>query len=177
MLWVLKHPQRITFNIYIYICVCVCVCVCVYTLAKVAQLVRVNTEKCGPNKWHMVLGSNPSTNDTLNLLSIGCCGVVGTLRFGSPWRVLRAYPWKAPWLSKKKKSVFVYTVHICVCVYMHLFFKTISYCFTIFPFFFSFFFFVIWTSFMNHVLQCHVSHWISRQPSLSCGLSSIGKLK
>ena len=86
----------------------------------------------------MVLGSNPSTNDTLNLLSIGCCGVVGTLRFGSPWRVLRAYPWKAPWLSKKKKSVFVYTVHICVCVYMHLFFKTISYCFTIFPIFFPF---------------------------------------
>ena len=67
----------------------------------------------------MVLGSNPSTNDILNLLNIGCCGVVGTLRFGSPWRVLRAYPWKAPWLSKKKVCLctqYIY-VYVYTCIY------------------------------------------------------------
>ena len=52
----------------------------------------------------MVLGSNPTTNDTLNLLGASCCGVVNTSRFGSPWRVLRAWPWKVPRLSKKKKN-------------------------------------------------------------------------
>ena len=56
----------------------------------VALLVSANTEKCGPSKWHMVLGSNPATNDTLNLPGVGCCGVVSIPRFGSPWRVLRA---------------------------------------------------------------------------------------
>ena len=52
----------------------------------------------------MVLGSNPTTNDTLNLLGASCCGVVNTSRFGSPWRVLRAWPWKVPRLSKKIKN-------------------------------------------------------------------------
>ncbi|RVX20118.1 Nuclear cap-binding protein subunit 1 [Vitis vinifera] len=31
--------------------------------------------KCGPSKWHMVLGLNPTTDDTLNLTGAGCCGV------------------------------------------------------------------------------------------------------
>ena len=73
-----------------------------YLPARVAQLVRVNTAKCGPSNWHMVLNSNPTTDDTLNLPNVGCCGVVSTLRFGSSWRVLRAWPWKVPQLSKKK---------------------------------------------------------------------------
>ena len=30
--------------------------------------------------------------------------VVSTLKFDSPWRVHRAWPWKVPWLSKKKKK-------------------------------------------------------------------------
>ncbi|RVW14053.1 hypothetical protein CK203_089276 [Vitis vinifera] len=42
----------------------------------------------------MVLGSNPATDDTLNLPSVGCCKAVSTSRFGSPWRVLRAWLWK-----------------------------------------------------------------------------------
>ena len=64
--------------------------------ARVAQLVRANTRKCSPSKWHMVLGSNVVTDDALNLLGVGCRGVVSTPRFGSPWRVLRAWPWKVP---------------------------------------------------------------------------------
>ena len=52
----------------------------------------------------MVLGSNHVTNDTLNLFGVDCCEVVSTLRFRSPWRVLRAWPWKVLWLSKKKKE-------------------------------------------------------------------------
>ena len=47
--------------------------------AKVVQLVRANTGKCGPSKWHMVLGSNPTTDDTLTLPSVDCYGVVKTL--------------------------------------------------------------------------------------------------
>ena len=54
---------------------------------KVAQLVKLNTRKCGLNKWHMVLGLNPIIDNVLNLLSVGCCGAVSTPRFGSPWRV------------------------------------------------------------------------------------------
>ena len=65
---------------------------------KVAQLVSANTGKCGPSKWHMVLNLNPATDDTLNLPGVGCCGLVSTLRFGSPWRVLRAWSWKVHWL-------------------------------------------------------------------------------
>ena len=60
--------------------------------ARVAQLVKANFGKCDPNKWHMVLGSNPAIDDTFNLSSVGCCGTVNTLRFGSPWKVLRASP-------------------------------------------------------------------------------------
>ncbi|RVX07857.1 hypothetical protein CK203_021987 [Vitis vinifera] len=44
----------------------------------------------------MVLGSNLITNDTLNVPDASCCGAVNTPRFGSPWRVLKAYPWKVP---------------------------------------------------------------------------------
>ena len=71
---------------------------------KVTQLVRVNIGKYGPSKWHMVQSSNPVTNDILNLLGASCCGAVSTLRFGSSWRVLRAWPWKVPRLSKEKKK-------------------------------------------------------------------------
>ena len=46
---------------------------------RVAQLVRMNTGKCGPSKWHMVLGLNPATDDILNLLGAGCCG------WSAPW--------------------------------------------------------------------------------------------
>lgn len=35
---------------------------------------------------------NPTTDDSLNLPGTGCCGVVSTLGFESPWRVLRAWP-------------------------------------------------------------------------------------
>ena len=59
----------------------------------------MNIEKCGPSKWHMVVGLNPATDDTLNLPNAGCCGAISTPRFGSPWRVLRAWPWKVPQLS------------------------------------------------------------------------------
>ena len=61
----------------------------------------MNTEKCGPSKWHIVPSSNPATDDTP---SAGCCGAVSTPRFGSLWRVLRAWPWKVPQLSKNDKS-------------------------------------------------------------------------
>ena len=53
-------------------------------------MLRTNTGKCGPNKWHMVLSLNLATDDTLNLLGISCCGAVNASRFESPWRVLRA---------------------------------------------------------------------------------------
>ena len=53
----------------------------------------------------MVLGSNPTTNDTLNLLGASCCGVVNTSRFGSPWRVLRAWPWRFLGYQKKKIKI------------------------------------------------------------------------
>ncbi|RVW14581.1 hypothetical protein CK203_083894 [Vitis vinifera] len=36
----------------------------------VAQLVRVDTAKCGLSKWYMVLSSNPVVDDTLNLPGI-----------------------------------------------------------------------------------------------------------
>ncbi|RVW81458.1 Kinesin-like protein KIN-7K, chloroplastic [Vitis vinifera] len=45
---------------------------------RVAQLVRANTKKYGPNKRHMVLGSNFATNDILNLSGAGCCWAVNT---------------------------------------------------------------------------------------------------
>ena len=51
----------------------------------------------------MVLDSNLVTDDTLNLPDVGCCGAVNIPRFGSPWIVLRAWPWKVPQLSKKEK--------------------------------------------------------------------------
>lgn len=38
-----------------------------WTPTRVAQLVRANTEKCGSNKWHMILVLNPTIDDTLNL--------------------------------------------------------------------------------------------------------------
>ena len=44
----------------------------------------------------------------LNLPDAGCCRAVSTLRFGSPWRVLRAWPWKIPRLLKKKKKNYYY---------------------------------------------------------------------
>ena len=72
--------------------------------ARVVQLVRANNGKCGPSKWHMVLGLNFVTDNTLNLPGAGCYGTVSAPRFGSPWRVLRAWPWKVPRLSKKKKN-------------------------------------------------------------------------
>ena len=28
--------------------------------------------------------------------SVGCCGAVKSAMFGSPWRVLRAWPWRVP---------------------------------------------------------------------------------
>lgn len=59
---------------------------------RIAQLVKANTGKCGPNKWHIVLGSNSVTDDTLNLLNVGCCGMINTLRFRSLWRVPRVWP-------------------------------------------------------------------------------------
>ena len=40
---------------------------------RVAQLVRVDTAKCGLSKWYMVLSSNPVVDDTLNLPGTGCC--------------------------------------------------------------------------------------------------------
>ena len=49
-------------------------------------------------------GLNPTTDDTLNLPGTGCCGAVSTLRFESLWRVLRAWPWKVPRLSKREKK-------------------------------------------------------------------------
>ena len=61
--------------------------------ARVAQLVKANTKKCGPSKWHMVLSLNLVIDDTLNLPSVGCCGAVNNPRFESPWRVLRVWPW------------------------------------------------------------------------------------
>ena len=55
------------------------------------RLVKVNG-KCGPSKRLMVLGSNPTNDDTLNLSSVDCCWVVSIPRFGFPWRVIRAWP-------------------------------------------------------------------------------------
>ncbi|KAL6335435.1 hypothetical protein AAG906_029678 [Vitis piasezkii] len=56
----------------------------IVVFAKAIQLVRVNTGKCSPSNWYMVLGLNPVTDDTLNLSGAGCCGVVNTPKFGSP---------------------------------------------------------------------------------------------
>ena len=52
--------------------------------ARVAQLVRANARRCGPSKRHMVLGSNPITDDTLIYLVLVVAGAVSTLRFGPP---------------------------------------------------------------------------------------------
>ena len=48
--------------------------------------------------------SNHATDDTLIYSMLVVVGVVRTLRFESPWRVLRAWSWKVIWLSKKKKK-------------------------------------------------------------------------
>ena len=45
-------------------------------------MVRVNAEKCGPSKRHVIPVSNPTTDDILNLPGVGCCMVVSILRFG-----------------------------------------------------------------------------------------------
>ena len=63
----------------------------------------MNIGKCGPSKWHMVLGSNFVIDDTLNLSAASCCGMVSIPRFGSLWKVLRACSWKVLQLSKNKK--------------------------------------------------------------------------
>ena len=42
------------------------------------SLVKVNPRKCGPSKWHMMLGLNLVIDDTLNLPGVGCCGAVNT---------------------------------------------------------------------------------------------------
>ncbi|RVW27448.1 40S ribosomal protein S24-2 [Vitis vinifera] len=47
---------------------------------RLIRLARANTGKWCPGKWHMVLGSNPTSNDILNLPSVDCCGAVSTLR-------------------------------------------------------------------------------------------------
>ena len=67
------------------------------------HVIRVNAGRRGPNKRHMVSGSNPATNDTLIYPVLIFTSSFSTPRFGSPWRVLRAWPWKVPRLSKKKK--------------------------------------------------------------------------
>ena len=38
----------------------------------------MNPRKCGPSKWHMMLGLNLVIDDTLNLPGVGCCGAVNT---------------------------------------------------------------------------------------------------
>ena len=48
--------------------------------------------------------SNHATDDTLIYPMLVVVGAVRTLRFESPWRVLRAWSWKVLWLSKKKKK-------------------------------------------------------------------------
>ena len=53
----------------------------------------------------MVPSSNPVVDDTLNLLGIGCWEAVNTLRFGSQWKVLRAWPWKVTRLLKIKNKM------------------------------------------------------------------------
>ena len=52
----------------------------------------------------MVPGSNPTIDDTLIYSELVIAGVVSTLRFEFLWRVLRAWPWKVPRLSKKKRE-------------------------------------------------------------------------
>ena len=68
--------------------------------ASVAQLVRANVGRCGPYTRHMVPCLNFDSDDTLIYLVQVVAGAVSTPRFGFPWRVLRAWPWKAPRLSK-----------------------------------------------------------------------------
>ena len=59
---------------------------------RVAQLVRANVGRCGLNKRHIVLGSNLATNDILIYPVLVIADTISTLRFGSLWRVLRAWP-------------------------------------------------------------------------------------
>ena len=47
---------------------------------------------------------NHATDDTLIYSMLVVVGAVRTLRFESPWRVLRARSWKVPLLKKKKKK-------------------------------------------------------------------------
>ena len=70
-----------------------------------SQLVKTNTRKCVLNKWHMVLGLNLVTNDTLNLPGTGCCGVVKTLSFGSLIETPKGVTMKGSLVIKKKKSL------------------------------------------------------------------------
>ena len=87
----------------------------------------------------MVLGLNFSIDDTLNLLSAGCYRTISTPRFGSPWRVLRAWPWKVPGLlGKKKKRLKT----MSVCIHFLFLFSFIS-----LPFFFFIFLGCIWKHF------------------------------
>ena len=53
----------------------------------------------------MILGSNPAIDNTLNLPSVGCSGAVSTPRFGSPWRVLRAWAMEGSSVIKKKNEI------------------------------------------------------------------------
>ena len=50
----------------------------------------MNAGDFGLGKRQMVLDLNPAIDDTLNYLVLVVEGMVSTLRFGSPWRVLRA---------------------------------------------------------------------------------------
>ena len=72
---------------------------------RVAQLVRANTKKYGPNKRHMVLGSDFATNDILNLSGAGCCWAVNTPMFGSSIESPKGLAMEGSLIIKKNKII------------------------------------------------------------------------
>ena len=77
------------------------------------QLVRANIGKCVLSKWHVVLGLNSVTNDTLNLPGAGCCGAVNTLEFQVLIESPKGMTMKGSSVIKKKVSKGLITFSLC----------------------------------------------------------------
>lgn len=52
----------------------------------------------------LVPGCNPTIDNTLNLSSVGCYGVISTPKIGYPWKVLRALTMEGYLIPKQKKK-------------------------------------------------------------------------
>ena len=112
-----QHSQEMLFLRFVLLfCSRQCLIIILFFTHQGSPVGQAEHWEVFPSKWRIVLASNFTIDDTLNLLGIGCCGVVSTLRFGSSWRVLRAWPWKVPRLSN-----YYYYFVSCWCTFLLLF--------------------------------------------------------